>query len=84
MRNHEYSILKSFADLEETPGVPRLDLPGLGISSLARGFGCRAVELTNTADFEGQFQAPIDSDTPTVVVVHPAREDRALSRVQSR
>ena len=29
MRNNEYSILKSFAVLEETPGVPGLDLPGL-------------------------------------------------------
>ncbi len=27
MRNNEYSILKSFAVLEETPGVPGLDLP---------------------------------------------------------
>src|SRR6202453_5238378 len=29
MRNEEYSILKSFAVLEQTPGVPGLDLPGI-------------------------------------------------------
>jgi thiamine pyrophosphate-dependent acetolactate synthase large subunit-like protein len=40
MRNGEYSVLKAFARLEETPGVPGLDLPGLDIASLARGFGC--------------------------------------------
>ncbi|MFI9785172.1 thiamine pyrophosphate-dependent enzyme [Kitasatospora sp. NPDC051984] len=37
MRNHEYAILKSFARLEDTPGVPGLDLPDLDIASLARG-----------------------------------------------
>ncbi|GGU82435.1 hypothetical protein GCM10010211_55530 [Streptomyces albospinus] len=35
MRNHEYSILKSFAVLEETPGVPGLDLPGIDIASVS-------------------------------------------------
>jgi benzoylformate decarboxylase len=45
MRNHEYSILKSFAVLEERPGVPGLDLPGLDIASVARGFGYRAVDV---------------------------------------
>ena len=43
MRNGEYSILKSFALLEKTPGVPGLDLPGLDIASIAAGFGCHAV-----------------------------------------
>jgi benzoylformate decarboxylase len=33
MRNGEYSILKAFALLEKTPGVPGLDLPGLDIAS---------------------------------------------------
>ena len=47
MRNNEYSILKSFAVLEETPGVPGLDLPGLGIAALARGWGCRAVDVAD-------------------------------------
>jgi len=43
MRNGEYSIFKSFALLEKTPGVPGLDLPGLDIASIAAGFGCHAV-----------------------------------------
>src|SRR6185369_734094 len=55
MRNNEYSILKSFAVLEETPGVPGLDLPGLGIAALARGWGCRAVDVETTEDLEQEF-----------------------------
>ena len=35
LRNEEYCILKSFAVLEEAPGVPGLDLPGIDFVSLA-------------------------------------------------
>ena len=42
LRNEEYGILKAFALLEETPGVPGLDLPGLDIVSLGKGYGAKA------------------------------------------
>ncbi|WKK23565.1 benzoylformate decarboxylase [Streptomyces olivoreticuli] len=69
MRNHEYSILKSFAELEETPGVPGLDLPGLDIASLARGYGCRAAEVETAEDLEKEFTAALNAGTTTVIVV---------------
>jgi benzoylformate decarboxylase len=45
MRNETYCILKSFAVLEQTPGVPGLDIPGIDIVSLARGYGCDAARV---------------------------------------
>jgi benzoylformate decarboxylase len=69
MRNGEYSILKSFAVLEETPGVPALDLPGLDIASLATGFGCRAVNVDNCEKLAHEFNAALEVDGPTVIVV---------------
>jgi benzoylformate decarboxylase len=70
MRNGEYSILKSFAVLEETPGVPGLDLPGLDIASVASGFGCHAVDVTTAEDLERAFTSALSStDKPTVIVV---------------
>ena len=39
LQNEEYAILKSFAELEHTPNVPGLDLPGIDIVSLAKGYG---------------------------------------------
>ncbi|MFE4398113.1 benzoylformate decarboxylase [Streptomyces sp. CB02056] len=69
MRNHEYAILKSFARLEDTPGVPALDLPGLDIASLARGFGCHAVDVETTEDLEREFTTALTADTTTVIVV---------------
>ena len=69
MRNNEYSILKSFAVLEETPGVPGLDLPGLGIAAMARGWGCRAVDVETTEELEQEFKTALGADTTTVIVV---------------
>lgn len=42
-KNNEYAILKSFAVLEKTPGVPGLDIPNLDIVALGKGYGCSAV-----------------------------------------
>ena len=46
-RNGEYCVLKSFALLQETPGVPGLDIPDIDIVSLAKGYGADAVRLDN-------------------------------------
>jgi benzoylformate decarboxylase len=69
MRNREYSILKAFAVLEETPGVPGLDLPGIDIASLARGYGCRTAEVETAGELEKAFNSALDADTTTVIVV---------------
>ncbi|ORA33245.1 benzoylformate decarboxylase [Mycobacterium aquaticum] len=76
MRNGEYSILKSFALLEKTPGVPGLDLPGLDIGSLATGFGCRTVDVDSTEKLATEFTAALGADGPTVIVV-PTRPEIA-------
>lgn len=47
--NGEYAILKAFAALEDCPDVPGLDLPGLSVSTLARGYGAVGV-VARTAD----------------------------------
>jgi benzoylformate decarboxylase len=69
MRNGEYAVLKSFALLEKTPGVPGLNLPGLDIESLATGFGCRAVTVDGTEQLVKEFEAALGVDGPTVIVV---------------
>jgi benzoylformate decarboxylase len=69
LRNGTYAILKSFAELEQTPGVPGLDLPGLDIASLAKGFGCHTAEPTSTGQLADAFTAALNADGPTVIVV---------------
>jgi benzoylformate decarboxylase len=69
MRNGEYSILKSFAELEKTPGVPGLELPGLDIASIATGFGCNAVNVDSTEKLAHAFTTALTTEGPTVIVV---------------
>jgi benzoylformate decarboxylase len=69
MRNGEYSILKSFAELEKCPGVPGMDLPGLDIASIAGGFGCRAINVDSTEKLAHEFTTALEADGPTVIVV---------------
>jgi benzoylformate decarboxylase len=69
MRNEIYCILKSFAVLEQTPGVPGLDIPGIDIVSLARGYGCDAARVE---DIDAIKKAAIEAwkkQKPTVLEI---------------
>src|ERR1700757_696250 len=76
--NNEYSILKSFAVLEDTPGVPGLDLPDLGIASVARGFACRAAHVTTAAELAHEFKAALAAGTTAVIVVRTQPQQAML------
>ena len=69
IRNGDYAILKSFAELEGTPGVPGLDLPGLDIVSLAQGYGCYAVDVEDADALEHAVASAWTRDVPTVLEV---------------
>lgn len=69
LRNGAYVVLKSFALLDKTPGVPGLDLPGLDIAALATGFGCRTANVESTAELASEFKTALQTTGPTVLVV---------------
>jgi len=69
VRNGDYAILKSFAELERTPGVPGLDLPGLDAVSIAKGYGCDAARVTNLDALERAAVGAWSKDVPTVLDV---------------
>ena len=69
LRNYQYGILKSFAVLEETPNVPGLDLPGLDIVSLAKGYGCQGIYAQTLDEIKQAFQQAIKSKQPTVIEI---------------
>ena len=50
LRNDEYAILKWFASLEQVSGAPGLDLPGLDVAAVARGYGMTAREVTGAQE----------------------------------
>jgi len=69
LRNAEYCILKSFAVLEETPGVPGLDIPGIDIVSLAKGYGCDAARLDDLGAIKRDATEAWTKLKPTVLEI---------------
>ncbi|MFE9688659.1 benzoylformate decarboxylase [Micromonospora sp. NPDC005806] len=65
--NREYAILKAFAELKHTPGVPALDLPGLDVTAVARGYGCAATVLESPDALGPALAAALAADGPTVL-----------------
>ena len=69
LRNEEYCILKSFAVHEEAPGVPGLDLPGIDIVSVARGYGCDAARLDDIGAIKKAAAKAWVKQKPTVLEI---------------
>ncbi|MCJ8144564.1 benzoylformate decarboxylase [Ancylobacter sp. A5.8] len=70
LQNEQYGILKEFAELENTPNVPGLDLPGLDIVALGTGYGARSMRA-DTADAVREALAAALSFHGTSVIVVP-------------
>jgi benzoylformate decarboxylase len=70
LRNDEYMILKWFAMLEQVTGVPGLDLPGLDVAAVARGYGVPAQDVSGREELTEALRASISAgDGPRVIQV---------------
>ena len=78
MQNEEYGILKHFAGLEQTPNGPGLDLPGLDIVSLAKGYGAKATRAETVEDIVAAFAAALSFQGASVIAIPIAKTLRPL------
>jgi benzoylformate decarboxylase len=69
VRNRQYGILKAFADFQNTPSVPGLDLPGIDTVKLAEGYGCTALSVTRPAELTATLRRGLDMDGPCLIEV---------------
>jgi benzoylformate decarboxylase len=70
LRNQEYMILKWFAALDSVIGAPGLDLPGLDVAAVARGYGMAAREVSGREELtEALRDAIAVGDGPRLVQV---------------
>ncbi|MEH0844467.1 benzoylformate decarboxylase [Micromonospora sp. CPCC 205711] len=65
--NEQYAILKAFAEFKSTPGVPGLDLPGLDITAIARGYGCATRVVGSPDELGDAIGEALRADGPTVL-----------------
>ncbi len=73
LRNEEYMILKWFAMLEQVGGVPGLDLPGLDVAAVARGYGVPAEEAASAEELTEHLRTAIAAhEGPRLVQVQVA------------
>jgi benzoylformate decarboxylase len=73
-QNEEYGILKQFATLEKTPNVPGLDLPGLDIVSLGKGYGARSSKVESLDVLKAAYLEALDFKGTSVIVVPITKE----------
>jgi benzoylformate decarboxylase len=78
LQNDEYAILKSFAELEHTPNVPGLDLPGIDIVSLAKGYGAATALARNATEVTAAVGAALRRPGASVVVIPITRRYHGL------
>ncbi len=76
--NQEYGILKEFAELEKTPNVPGLDLPGIDIVALSRGYGAASSRPETLDELAAAYRAALAVEGVTVLVVPITRKLKPL------
>jgi len=69
LRNGEYGILKEFAVLEKTPNVPGLDLPGLDIVSLGKGYGANTTLASTPEEITSAFKNALAFSGTSVIEI---------------
>lgn len=69
LQNEEYGILKEFGVLENTPGVPGLDLPGIDLEALGKAYGASTTRASTTEALAEAFQTALAFGGCSVIVV---------------
>lgn len=78
LRNEEYGILKSFAELENTPNVPGLDIPGIDIVSLGKGYGAKANRAQSIDEIVQLFHQALKENSVTIIEIPIDKKVHAL------
>lgn len=73
-QNEEYGILKQFASLEKTPHVPGLDLPGLDIVALGKGYGAETCKVESLDALKAAYLEALAFEGTSVIVVPITKE----------
>ena len=73
LRNLDYSALKTFCDFTQVGrNVAGMDIPGIDIVKIARGYGMNAEEVDRPEDLEPAFKEAFASNEPRLISVNVA------------
>jgi benzoylformate decarboxylase len=74
LRNTAYTVLKSFAQQEDTPSVPGLDIPGIDMVSLAKGYGCTACLAQTRKELSAALKQALKHNGPSIIEVPTVKD----------
>ncbi|HEU4785092.1 MAG TPA: thiamine pyrophosphate-dependent enzyme, partial [Ktedonobacterales bacterium] len=69
LHNQEYAALNAFSQMFNVGGFPGVDLPGIDIATIAKGYGCAAQRIKRARDLPAALSASFASDGPMVLDV---------------
>jgi benzoylformate decarboxylase len=78
LHNQEYAALKAFSRMFNVGGFTGVDLPGIDIATLAKGYGCAAQRVRRVRDLPAALSASFVGDGPTVLDVMVRSSDAPL------
>jgi benzoylformate decarboxylase len=67
LNNQGYAALKAFSRMFATTEFTGVELPGIDFGSIARGYGCQAVQVTQADDLADTLRHAFASTAPIVV-----------------
>lgn len=69
INNSTYAILHQFSTLKKLDNVPGLELPGIDVVSISKGYGVPAVRVNTVDGIQEAFKAALDRDGPSLIEV---------------
>jgi benzoylformate decarboxylase len=74
LNNQGYAALKSFNRMFDTNEFTGVELPGIDIAAIARGYGCKAIRVEAASELAGALTGSFTDEGPVVldVMVDPA------------
>lgn len=69
LNNQEYAALKSFSRMFNTTEFNGVDLPGIDICAIARGYGCETLRVDKSSDLAAALTQSFTSSGPVVIDV---------------
>ncbi|MGH2479622.1 MAG: thiamine pyrophosphate-dependent enzyme, partial [Ktedonobacteraceae bacterium] len=69
LNNQEYAALKSFSRMFNTTEFNGVDLPGIDICAIARGYGCETLCVDKASDLAAALTQSFTSAGPVVIDV---------------
>ncbi len=78
MFNTAYRALKSFSRMFSTPDFTGVDLLGIDVCAIGRGYGCAARRIDRSDDLSGTLVQSFASAGPVVIEVLVDRTEAVL------